>query len=200
MGLYENGYSSMRRDRGRGINVGGRWIAKPDEVKTEILQTAGMIKNMDVEFQAAGDKVSDVLRKQWDNFKAEWDEFRKNAKWGGEFFAQNAQMAIRYRGRIEGFRIQLAEATNQPPVKWPMIVTPEKGSIERDKKPFPWRYVLYAGLAIGGAYALSEMMSSGTALRYAIKPKEREPQPPPPPPPTLPPPPPGYCYQRQGDQ
>ncbi len=152
-------------------------FAMPGTVENEILTVAHMVQLVTEEIAKQKEKVPPELRNEWVHFAKEWQAFATDKnRWSERVWKANYLKAVEYRERIEEFRGRLARAIDRMPVPWPAGprgATPMPGSVRREqpkkKGGINWKWVLYGGLAIGGAYAVSELLNSGTTMRREFR-------------------------------
>lgn len=173
MDLYSRGFANIGQATARAEE---RIFALPGSVQNELLTVAHMVKLVSKEIAAHADKVPPELAREWAALREEWTAFAADkSRWVERVWQANLLKALEYRSRIEDFRGRLARALGRLPVQWPSEregprgATPMPGKTEPVKKAFPWRTVFYIGLGIGGAYAISELLNSGTEMRREFR-------------------------------
>lgn len=159
MNAYQAG---LRVGLGGGTTFGPVDVQMPRAQQDEIASIAAAFKTLDREIQGRRAQLQPAWVKGWDDFRDSWQTFAQgHSTWLSNVWYASYQKAIEYRQRLDDWRRRL-EALTGP------LSVPTLSARPPEEKPFPWRGVLYAGLAIGGAFAISSLLKRGTDAKREV--------------------------------
>lgn len=145
-------------------------IVMPANIRDEIETIANHFAQLDQEIARAltDGQVLPSFVESWNEFAKEWQRFATNhSSWLDNIWYKSYQKALEYRRRLDEWRAKF-EATSGRRISFPSPGSAPAPSMGNPFPSIPWRYLAYAGGAIGLLYGASRLVNSGVAAKREI--------------------------------
>ncbi len=125
----------------------GALINTPGSILSEMQRVKGLVETLDVDIKSNSAKLRPVFTDAWNKFRGEWETFWRDHSegfggWTSRLWGATAEQTTSFVDRVSDWRRAFEKESG----------TSATGAVSEGG--IPWKWVLYAGLAIGGIVAI----------------------------------------------